>query len=232
MEHVNLGSTGLKVSRLCLGTMTYGSRKWRPWVLEEKESRPFIRQAIEAGINFFDTADMYSLGASEEISDAPSRNSDRRGPPRHRHQGFQIPWATTPISGDSHGNTFFTQSTTACAGWERTMWIYTRSIGSIRPLRSKRLWRRSTTSSAPARRVSGGVVDVDVAVRADAFYAERHDWTRFVTMQNHYNLLYREEEREMIPLCRAEGIGVIPGVRWRGSIWREIGGRARCGRNR
>src|SRR5438477_9962471 len=67
MEYVNLGSSGVKVSRLCLGTMTYGSRKWREWVLEEPESRPFIRQAIEAGINFFDTADMYSLGASEEI---------------------------------------------------------------------------------------------------------------------------------------------------------------------
>src|SRR5438046_7630549 len=67
MDYVNLGSSGLKVSRLCLGTMTYGSRKWRPWVLEEKESRPFIRQALELGINFFDTADMYSLGASEQV---------------------------------------------------------------------------------------------------------------------------------------------------------------------
>src|SRR5438477_11221357 len=67
MEYINLGSSGLKVSRLCLGTMTYGSRIWREWVLEEKESRPFIRQALEAGINFFDTADMYSLGAIEEI---------------------------------------------------------------------------------------------------------------------------------------------------------------------
>src|SRR6202167_3221118 len=67
MEYVNLGSTGLKVSRVCLGTMTYGSKKWREWVLEEEESRPFLRRALEAGINFFDTADMYSLGVSEEI---------------------------------------------------------------------------------------------------------------------------------------------------------------------
>src|SRR5215475_5406250 len=67
MQHVNLGSTGLKVSRICLGTMTYGSKKWREWVLEEEESRPFIQRALEAGINFFDTADMYSLGASEEV---------------------------------------------------------------------------------------------------------------------------------------------------------------------
>ena len=67
MQYVNLGSTGLKVSRICLGTMTYGSKKWREWVLEEAESRPFIQRALEAGINFFDTADMYSLGASEEI---------------------------------------------------------------------------------------------------------------------------------------------------------------------
>src|ERR1041385_115688 len=81
MDYVNLGSAGLKVSRLCLGTMTYGSRKWRAWVLEEPESRPFIRQAIEAGINFFDTADMYSLGASEEIL---GRALKEFGPPRER----------------------------------------------------------------------------------------------------------------------------------------------------
>src|SRR5215475_6507984 len=68
MQYANLGSTGLKVSRLCLGTMTYGSKKWRQWILEEEESRPFFRRAIEAGINFFDTADMYSLGVSEEIT--------------------------------------------------------------------------------------------------------------------------------------------------------------------
>src|ERR1700754_2926683 len=68
MEYVNLGSTGLKVSRICLGTMTYGSKKWREWVLDEEESRPVFRRAIEAGINFFDTADMYSLGASEEVT--------------------------------------------------------------------------------------------------------------------------------------------------------------------
>src|SRR5215510_6575154 len=67
MEYINLGATGLKVSRLCLGMMTYGSKQWRPWVLEEEEGRPFIRRALEAGINFFDTADMYSLGVSEEI---------------------------------------------------------------------------------------------------------------------------------------------------------------------
>jgi len=81
MEHVNLGSTGIKVSRICLGCMTYGSRKWRPWVLEEQESRPFIRQAIEAGINFFDTADVYSLGVSEEIL---GRALKEFGPPRER----------------------------------------------------------------------------------------------------------------------------------------------------
>src|SRR5262244_946530 len=67
MEYVNLGPTGLKVSRLCLGAMTYGSKQWRPWVLEEEEARPFIRQALESGINYFDTADMYSLGKSEEV---------------------------------------------------------------------------------------------------------------------------------------------------------------------
>src|SRR5882672_8365876 len=81
MEYVNLGSTGLKVSRLCLGTMTYGSRKWRDWVLEEEESRPFFRRAIEGGINFFDTADMYSLGVSEEIL---GRALKEFGPPREQ----------------------------------------------------------------------------------------------------------------------------------------------------
>src|SRR5271154_1130945 len=81
MEFVRLGSTGLKVSRVCLGTMTYGSKKWRPWVLEEEESRPLIRKAIELGINFFDTADMYSLGVSEEILGRALRDF---GPARDR----------------------------------------------------------------------------------------------------------------------------------------------------
>src|SRR5580698_10684147 len=81
MNYVNLGSTGLKVSRICLGTMTYGSKKWREWVLDETESRPFIQRALEAGINFFDTADMYSLGASEEVL---GRALKDMGPPREQ----------------------------------------------------------------------------------------------------------------------------------------------------
>jgi aryl-alcohol dehydrogenase-like predicted oxidoreductase len=115
MEYVNLGSTGLKVSRLCLGTMTYGAKSWRAWVLDEAESRPFIRQAIEAGINFFDTADVYSLGASEEILGRALKDF---GPPRDRlviaakvfnamgsdpnQAGLpRKPWITAPIVGAS-----------------------------------------------------------------------------------------------------------------------------------
>jgi aryl-alcohol dehydrogenase (NADP+) len=211
MEYVNLGSTGLKVSRICLGCMTYGSRKWREWVLEEPESRPLIRQAIEAGINFFDTADVYSVGVSEEIL---GRALKEFGPPRDR---LVIATKVFGVMGDDLNQ----------RGLSRKH-IFHAIDDSLRRLQTDYVDLYQIHRYDPATPMEETLEALADVVRAGkALYlgassmwawqlakmlglAGQRSWPRFVTMQNHYNLLYREEEREIIPLCRAEGIGLIP----------------------
>ena len=211
MEYVKLGATGLKVSRLCLGTMTYGSKKWRDWVLEENEGRPFIRQAIEAGINFFDTADMYSLGASEEIL---GRALKEFGPSRDR---VVIATKVFNAMGDDPNQ----------RGLSRKH-IFHAIDDSLRRLGTDYVDLYQIHRFDPETPIEETLEALHDVVRAGkALYlgassmwawqlarmlakADQYNWTRFVTMQNHYNLLYREEEREMNPLCRAEGIAIIP----------------------
>jgi len=211
MEMVKLGATGLRVSRICLGCMTYGSPKWRDWVLDEEASRPFIKQALDAGINFFDTADMYSLGASEEVLGRALRDI---GPPRE-----QLVVATkvfSPMGGTPNE-----------AGLSRKHIMHAIDASLKRlGMEYVDLYQiHRFDPSTPIDETIGALDDVVKAgkalyVGASSMYAwqfakylHRADAlgrTRFVSMQNHYNLVYREEEREMIPLCRAEGIGVIP----------------------
>jgi len=211
MDYVNLGSTGLKVSRLCLGTMTYGSKKWRQWVLEEEQGRPLIRQAIEAGINFFDTADMYSLGVSEQILGRALRDF---GPSRDR---VIIGTKAFNAMGDDPNQ----------RGLSRKH-LFHAIDNSLRRLGTDyvdlyQIHRFDTETPIPETlETLNDIVRAGKAlyVGASSMWAWQlaqmlqasasHSWARFVTMQNHYNLIYREEEREMIPLCRAEGIGVIP----------------------
>ena len=211
MEYVNLGSSGVKVSRICLGCMTYGSRKWREWVLEEQEGRPLIRQAIEAGINFFDTADVYSLGASEEIL---GRALKEFGPPRDR---LVVATKVFGVMGDDPNQ----------RGLSRKH-IFDAIDDSLRRLQMEYVDLYQIHRFDPATPMEETLEALHDVVRAGkALYigassmwtwrfakmlhvAEQHGWSRFVTMQNHYNLLYREEEREMIPLCRSEGIGLLP----------------------
>jgi len=211
MEHVNLGNTGLKVSRLCLGCMTYGSKRWRDWVLEEADARPFIERALEAGINFFDTADVYSLGASEEILGRALRDL---GPGRDR-----VAIATkvfSPMSDDPNQR-----------GLSRKHIMHAID-DSLRRLGTDYvdLYQiHRFDPGTPVEETLAALTDVVKAgkalhIGASSMYAwqfakmlhasDRLGLARFVTMQNHYNLVYREEEREMIPLCRAEGIGLIP----------------------
>jgi 1-deoxyxylulose-5-phosphate synthase len=211
MDYVNLGSTGVKVSRICLGCMTYGARKWREWVLDEPESRPLIRQAIETGINFFDTADMYSLGASEEVLGRALKDF---GPPRDR---LVVATKVFNAMGDDPNQ----------RGLSRKH-IRHAIDDSLRRLQMDYvdLYQiHRFDPSTPMEETLEGLHDVVRAgkalyVGASSMWAwqfakmlhlaTQRGWSRFVTMQNHYNLLYREEEREMIPFCRSEGIGLIP----------------------
>jgi len=211
MDYVNLGRTGLKVSRLVLGAMTYGSKKWRPWVLEEEEARPFIRHALELGINFFDTADMYSVGASEEIL---GRTLKDFGPGRDR-----LVIATkvyNAMSDDPNDR-----------GLSRKHIVHSID-NSLRRLGTDYvdLYQIHRYDGAtPIEETLAALNDVvrsgkALYIGASAMYAwqfmkmlaasDRMGLARFVTMQNYYNVIYREEEREMLPLCRAEDIGVIP----------------------
>lgn len=211
MQYTRLGNTGLKVSRLCLGMMTYGSKQWRPWVLDEEAAQPLIRQALELGINFFDTADMYSLGRSEEILGNAMKEF---GPGRDR-----VVIATkvfNEMNSDPNGR-----------GLSRKHIMY--SIDeSLKRLKTDYVdlyqIHRFDYETPPEETLSAlhDVVKAGKAlyIGASSMYAwqfmkmlamsDRLGLTRFVSMQNCYNLLYREEEREMLPLCREEGIGVIP----------------------
>ncbi|MDZ4876615.1 MAG: 1-deoxyxylulose-5-phosphate synthase YajO [Chroococcidiopsis cubana SAG 39.79] len=210
MKYINLGKTGLKVSRLSLGTMTYGSRQWREWVLPEVDSRPFIKLALELGINFFDTADMYSLGASEEILGRALKDFAKRE---------QVVIATKVYNAMSDAPND--------KGLSRKH-IFESIDASLRRLQTDYVdlyqihrWDYET----PIEETLEALHDVVKAgkalyIGASSMYAwqfakalylaDKHGWTRFVSMQNHYNLVYREEEREVLPLCQAEGIGVIP----------------------
>ena len=211
MDYVRLGSTGLKVSRICLGAMTYGSKQWREWVLEEDDSRPFIQRAFELGINFFDTADMYSLGRSEEILGRALKDF---GGARER---YVIATKVFNAMGDDPNQ----------RGLSRKH-IHHAIDGSLRRLGTDYVDLYQIHRFDYETPVEETLDALDDVVRAGkALYigassmfawqfarmlAKSHELglSRFVTMQNHYNLVYREEEREMIPLCRAEGIGVIP----------------------
>jgi aryl-alcohol dehydrogenase (NADP+) len=211
MQYVNLGRSGLKVSRLCLGAMTYGTPQWRPWVLDEEQSRPFIKRALEAGINFFDTADFYSRGVGEEVLGRALADFARR------HDVVLATKAFYPVTGEGPND----------RGLSRKH-LFDAVEASLRRLRTDYVdlyqihrWDDQTpieetldalhdiVKSGKARYI--GASSMYAWQFAKALYiADRHGWTRFVSMQNHYNLVYREEEREMLPLCRAEGVGVIP----------------------
>lgn len=210
MDFVNLGRSGLRVSRICLGMMTYGTPQWREWVLPEAESRPFIQRALEMGINFFDTADMYSLGVSEEVTGRALRDFARRD---------EVVVATKvyfPIGKGPNGG-----------GLSRKH-IMESIDASLRRLDMEyvdlyQIHRWDAT--VPIEETMEALHDVVRAGKAlyigassmfawqfakAQYTADLHGWTRFVAMQNHLNLVYREEEREMLPLCLDQGVGVIP----------------------
>jgi aryl-alcohol dehydrogenase-like predicted oxidoreductase len=210
MQYVNLGRTGLKVSRLCLGCMSYGTPLERAWMLDEEASRPFIQRALEAGINFFDTADMYSSGLSEEILGRAIRDFVPRD---------EVVIAT---------KVYFPMGDKPNQRGLSRKYIRTAIDASLRRLGTEYIdlyqihrWDSETTMEETLEALhevvkSGKALYIGASSMpawqfAKMLYiADQYGLTRFVSMQNHYNLVYREEEREMIPLCAAEGIGIIP----------------------
>jgi aryl-alcohol dehydrogenase-like predicted oxidoreductase len=210
MQYVQLGRSGLTVSRICLGCMSYGSPAWRPWVLDESAARPFFQRALEAGINFFDTADMYSVGASEEVTGRALRELAKRD---EIVLATKVFFPLTP--GPNSGGLSRKHIVQACEASLRRLGFDSIDLYQIH--RFDPLVPIEETLAALDHLVQSGKVRY---IGASSGYAwemalalsssERHGWARFVSMQNHYNLLYREEEREMLPLCLHEGIGVIP----------------------
>ena len=212
MIYVKLGRTGLDVSRICLGCMSYGNPAsvTQPWSLGEKESLPFFRQAIELGINFFDTANVYSLGASEEITGRALKEYARRD---------EIVLATKVFSRMREGPNGTGLSRKA---------IFQEIDASLRRLGTDYVDLYQIHRFDPTTPIEETLEALNDVVRAgkarylgaSSMFAwqfaqaleisRRHGWARFISMQNFVNLIYREEEREMLPLCKAEGIGVIP----------------------
>ena len=210
MNYVNLGDTGLKVSRLCLGMMTYGSSKWRDWVLDEDESRPFIQRALELGINFFDTADIYSLGVSEEITGRALCDFARREEVVIATKVF-FPLEEGPNQGGLsrlHIMNAIDESLRRL-GTDYVDLYQIHRFDPSTPIEETLEALHDVVKAGKARYI--GASSMYAWQFAQCLYlADLHSWTRFVAMQNHYNLVYREEEREMMPLCREEGVGVIP----------------------
>ena len=211
MQYINLGKTGMKVSRLCLGMMSYGSKTWREWILDEEQAKPFVQRALEAGINFFDTADVYSVGESERFTGNLLRH-------------FGVKRENVIVATKVHGQM---SDDVNDRGLSRKH-ILDSIDNSLKRLQLDYVdlyqihrW----DNEPPIEETLEALNDVVRAgkaryIGASSMYAwqfaralhtsEKHGWAKFVSMQNHYNLAYREEEREMIPLCIDQGIGLIP----------------------
>ena len=210
MQTVALGRTGLKVSRLCLGCMTYGTPEWRSWVLDEESSRPFIRRALEAGINFFDTADMYSAGASEEVVGRAIRDFAKRDEVVIATKVFHPMGSGPNDRGLSRKHIMHAiDASLRRLGTDYVDLYQIHRFDASTPVEETVEALHDVVKSGKALYVGASSMyawQFAKMLRA----AERNSRTRFVSMQNHYNLIYREEEREMIPLCIDEGVGVIP----------------------
>jgi aryl-alcohol dehydrogenase (NADP+) len=210
MDYVRLGRTGLKVSRLCLGTMTYGSRSWRDWVLDEEAGRPLIRAALEAGINFLDTADVYSTGGSEEIVGRALKDFAKR-------EDIVLATKVYNVMGPGPNDRGLSRKHIMAAIDASLRRLQTDYVDLYQihrwdyetPIEETLEALDDVVRSGKARYIGASSMFAWQFAKA-LHLSDARGWSRFVAMQNHYNLAYREEEREMIPLCLAEGVGIIP----------------------
>jgi aryl-alcohol dehydrogenase-like predicted oxidoreductase len=212
MDYVKLGRTGLEVSRLCLGCMTYGvpERGSHPWTLGEDESRPFLKRAVDLGINFFDTSNSYSDGTSEEILGRAIRDVARRDEVVIATKVY-FPFRPGPNGGGLSRKAIFTavDASLSRLGMDYVDLYQIHRWDPATPIEETLEALHDVVKAGKARYIGASSMHAWQFCKA-LYVSAANGWTRFVTMQNHYNLLYREEEREMLPLCAAEGIGVIP----------------------
>jgi aryl-alcohol dehydrogenase-like predicted oxidoreductase len=211
MDYIRLGSTGLKVSRICLGCMTYGSSRWRDWVLDYEQSKPFIRKALDAGINFYDTADVYSLGESEVVLGQALKEFGVQ-----RDKVVVATKVFSPMGEDPNQRGLSRKHIThAIDDSLRRLQLEYVDLYQIHrfdyhtPIEETLDALSDVVKSGKALYI--GASSMFAWQFAKMLYtADLHGYERFVSMQNHYNVVYREEEREMNPLCRDQGIGLIP----------------------
>ncbi|HEY2050743.1 MAG TPA: aldo/keto reductase [Caulobacteraceae bacterium] len=210
MDYVRLGATGLKVSRLCLGCMTYGSSKWRSWVLDEEQALPFYREAIEAGVNFFDTADVYSLGESEKVTGKALKTFAKR------HE-VVIATKVNGAMGQDPNNRGLSRKH-IMDGIDRSLerlgvdyvdLYQIHRFDPATPIEETLEALNDVVRAGKARYIGASSMFAWQFMKMLAT-SRAHGWTPFVSMQPQYNLVYREEEREMLPLCHDQGVGLIP----------------------
>ena len=209
MQYTNLGKTGLKVSRLCLGMMTYGSKQWREWILDEEQARPFVKRALDAGINFFDTADVYSLGESEKVT-----GNLLKGIKRENIVVATKVFSTMSDDVNDRGLSRKHIMDSIDKSLKRLQMEYVDLYQIHRwdyntPIEETMEALNDVVRAGKARYIGSSSMFAWQFMKA-LHVSEMNGWSKFVSMQNHYNLVYREEEREMIPLCKDQGIGLIP----------------------
>lgn len=211
MHYTNLGKTGMRISRLCLGMMSYGAKSWREWVLTEEEAKPFVKRALDAGINFFDTADVYSLGESERITGNLLKHFGVK-----RENVIVATKVRNKMSDDMNdvGLSRKHIMDSIDKSLQRLQMDYVDLYQIHRwddetPIEETMEALNDVVRAGKARYIGASSMYAWEFAKAQ-HTAERHGWTRFASMQNHYNLVYREEEREMIPQCVDQGVGLIP----------------------
>ena len=223
MQYVRLGQTGLQVSRICLGMMTYGTPKWRPWVLDETASRPLVKHAMDLGINFFDTADMYSAGESEVLTGKFIKAYGKREevvvatkvyfPVELEFKGGATdakPMTRPNMEGLSRKRIFHAvDASLKRLGTDYIDLYQIHRLDTQTPIEETMEALHDVVKAGKVRYLGASSMWAWQFAKAQQVAKER-GWTRFVSMQNHYNLAYREEEREMLPLCRDQGVAVIP----------------------
>lgn len=227
MQFTRLGKSGLSVSRLCLGCMSYGdtSKGWHgDWLLGEDAARPFFREALEAGINFFDTANIYSGGTSEEITGKLLKEMARRDEIVVATKAFGV-WRNAPNCGGLSRKALFAaiDDSLTRLGMDHVDLFQIHRWDDVTPIAETMEALHDIVKAGKARYIGASSMYAWQFAKAQEV-ARANGWTRFISMQNQLNLLYREEEREMLPLCADQGVGVIP---WsplaRGRLTRPFG---------